>query len=213
MPVLEPRAGVGQQLVHLAREVVAGDRAVGAPQRRRGDTVGAGRATDAQIDAPRVQRLEHPEGLGDTQRRMVGQHDAAGAHPQRAGARGHLADHHLRRRTGHARRVVVLGQPVAQIAPPLGVHRQVDRVAQAVPRGPVGTGTGRGTDSGTRALSGAAGHTRRPSGDGAGASPRASPGVRPRPPRTCRSAHGHTSAAEGRSRSCRRRRRASRAMP
>ena len=42
-----------------------------------------GRAADPEVDAPGVQRLEHPELLGDHERHVVGQHHAAGADPDR----------------------------------------------------------------------------------------------------------------------------------
>ena len=47
-------------------------------------------------------------------------------------------DHHLGRRAGHARGVVVLGQPVAPVAPRLGRARQVDRVGDRLPGGHAG---------------------------------------------------------------------------
>ena len=45
----------------------------------RGHLVGAGRPADAEVDAPGMERLEHAELLGDDERRVVGQHDAARA--------------------------------------------------------------------------------------------------------------------------------------
>src|SRR5674476_246184 len=56
------------------------------------------RAAQAQIDAAGKQRLQHLEALGDHQRRMVGQHHAAGADPDPAGHRGNLPDHEVGRR-------------------------------------------------------------------------------------------------------------------
>ena len=75
------------QLAELAREVLVGERVGGAPQRRGRDLVGAGGPADPEIDPARVQRLEHPELLGDHERRVVRQHHAAGADPDRLGAR------------------------------------------------------------------------------------------------------------------------------
>ena len=50
-----------------------------AAQRMRGGAIGAGRAAEPEIDAAGKQRLQHLEALGDHQRRVVGQHHAAGA--------------------------------------------------------------------------------------------------------------------------------------
>ena len=45
-------------------------------------------------------------------------------------AAGDVPDDHRRRRAGDARHVVMLGQPVAAVAPALGVAREVERVAE-----------------------------------------------------------------------------------
>ena len=68
---------VADQLDQLLGEVVGGEGAGRAPQRAGGELVGAGRPADAEVDAARVQRLEHAELLGDHERGVVGQHDAA----------------------------------------------------------------------------------------------------------------------------------------
>ncbi len=70
---------------HVLREAV-GDIAERAAQRPRGALVGAGRAAEAEIDAAGIQRVERAELLGDHQRRVVGQHDAARADPDGPGA-------------------------------------------------------------------------------------------------------------------------------
>ena len=92
-----------------------------APQRQRRDLIAPRRAAESEIDPPRKERLQRAELLGDHQRRVVGQHDAAGADADRRRAAGHVADDHRRRRAGDGRHVVVLGQPVALVAPALGV--------------------------------------------------------------------------------------------
>ena len=69
-----------------------------AAQRVRGGAVGAGRAAEAEVDAAGKQRLQRPEALGDDQRRVVGQHDAAGADADVRRHRGDLPDHQLGRR-------------------------------------------------------------------------------------------------------------------
>ena len=100
-----------------------------APQRAAGLLVGARGATDPQVDPSREQRRERPELLRDDQGRMVGQHDAARAHPDRRRSVGDVADHDRGRRAGDARHVVVLGDPVASIAPTLRMLGQIGAVA------------------------------------------------------------------------------------
>ena len=81
---------------------------------------------------PGIQRLQRAELLGDHQRRVVRQHDAAGADADRRGAAGDVADHDRGRRAGDAGHVVVLGEPEAPVAEAFGVAREIDAVAQGV---------------------------------------------------------------------------------
>ena len=54
---------------------------LGAPaEGERGARVAPGRAPDPEVDAPGVERLEHPELLGHLERAVVGEHDAARPH-------------------------------------------------------------------------------------------------------------------------------------
>jgi hypothetical protein len=92
--------------------------------------IGAGRAAQSEIDAAGKQRFQHFEALGHHQRRMVGQHHAAGADPDAAGHRGDLADHDVGRRARHRGEIVMFGEPVTEVAQPVGVARQIDAVAQ-----------------------------------------------------------------------------------
>ena len=121
-------AEVVLQLDHVARKVV-GVAVEVAPQRERGALVGAGRAAETEVDAPRVQRVEGAELLGDDQRRMVRQHDAPSAHPDRGRPASNVADHHRGRRARDAGHVVVLRHPVAAISQRLGPAREVEGVA------------------------------------------------------------------------------------
>ena len=57
------------------RELVVDLGIFAAAQRGRGHGIGAGRATEAEIDAPGIQRLERAEDLDDAQRRVVRDHD------------------------------------------------------------------------------------------------------------------------------------------
>ena len=63
---------------------------------------------------------------------MVGQHDAARAHPDMAGAASHMPDEDRGGRAGNARHAVVLGQPVALVAPLFGVLGQAQGVAKGL---------------------------------------------------------------------------------
>jgi len=66
---------------------------------------------------------------------MVGQHDAAGTHADRARGRRHMAHHHGGGCAGNSAHAMVLGQPIALVAPGLGVLRQVACVAKSIGRG------------------------------------------------------------------------------
>ena len=96
--------------------------------------IGARRAAETEIDAARIERGERAELLGDDERRVVRQHDAAGADADGLGAAGHMADHDRRRRAGDAGHVVMLGQPIAAIAEAFRVLRERERVAQGICR-------------------------------------------------------------------------------
>ncbi len=95
-----------------------------------GGAVGAGRAAEAEIDPAGEQRLQHLEPLGDDERRVVGQHHAAGADPDILGHGGDLPNHQIWRGAGDGGKVVVLGEPVSDIAEAIDMARQVDAVAQ-----------------------------------------------------------------------------------
>jgi hypothetical protein len=87
-----------------------------AAQRERRAHVRAGRAAQAQVDPVRVQRLEHPEPLGDRQRSVVRQHHAARADADPVCVRRQVRDQDLGRRRRNRRDVVVLGDPEAPVA-------------------------------------------------------------------------------------------------
>jgi hypothetical protein len=69
-------AEVIHQLAHIGREVIHLAAAL-ASQRPHGALIGARRTAQAQIDAIRIERSQGAELLGDHQRRVVRQHDAA----------------------------------------------------------------------------------------------------------------------------------------
>ena len=58
---------------------------------------------------------------------------AARADPDRAGAARDIADRHRGRRAGDADHIVMFGQPVAIIAPALGMLGEIERIAQRLP--------------------------------------------------------------------------------
>jgi hypothetical protein len=96
-------------------------------QRAHRERIGARRAPEPEVDAARVDRLERADLLGDDEWRVVGQHDAARAHADRRGVGRDVAHEHDRRRARDALEVVVLGDPVAVIAEPLRVPREIPR--------------------------------------------------------------------------------------
>ncbi len=109
------RAHHRDHVVDVRRELRDGlvaDPAGAVPQGPGGDRVGSGGAADAEVDPARVGRLEQRELLGHDQRRVVGQHHPARAHPDARGGGGDHRDQDGRVRRGDGRHVVVLGQPV-----------------------------------------------------------------------------------------------------
>jgi hypothetical protein len=85
------RAQVAAQLRELIDEAVGR----GGAQRHRRAHVGTGGATEAEIYAVRMQRLEHREALRHRQRRVVGQHHAARADADALRVGGEMGDQHL----------------------------------------------------------------------------------------------------------------------
>src|SRR5207302_6035685 len=106
------------------------------PECPRRELVGARCAADAEVDAPGEERLEHAEALGDLQGTVVLQHDAARADADARRARGDLADQHLWARAREPGRAVVLGEPVAAVAPALAGLRELEGLVERVGRGP-----------------------------------------------------------------------------
>ncbi len=112
------------------QEIVALAAVEPAPQCIGRGAVGAGRASESEIDPARKQRLQHLKALGHHQRRMVGQHHPAGADMDAFRHRSDLADHDVGRRARDRRKTMVLGGPVAGIAEAIDVDSQIDAVAQ-----------------------------------------------------------------------------------
>ena len=123
-------------------EIVAFAAIEPAAQRVGCRAIGARRAAKAEIDPAGKQRLQHLEAFGHHQRRVVGQHHAAGADADILRHRRDLPDHQIGRGARDRSEVVVLGEPVPDIAEPIDMARQVDAVAQR------GRGFGTGRDDG-----------------------------------------------------------------
>ncbi len=138
-----------QQFLEAFEEIVALARILPGAQRVGGDLIGARRAAEPEIDAPGKQRLQHLEALGDHQRRMVRQHHAARADAHMRRYRRDLPDHDFGRGTGDVRQIVVLGDPIALVAEPVGEPRQIERIAQRHRPGR-GRGDGRQIEDGKR---------------------------------------------------------------
>src|SRR5690606_30623531 len=75
-------------------------------------------------------RCQGAELLGDHERRVIRQHDAAGTNTDRIRARGNVPDDDRGRGARDARNVVVLGHPEAAIAPVLCVPGELARIVE-----------------------------------------------------------------------------------
>ena len=128
------RSEIVDQLDHVLREVVDAGVEIAA-KRPRCQHVGAGRAAEPQVDAAGMKCRQRAELLCNDQRRMVGQHDAASTDADGRGAGGDMADDDRGRGARDARHVVVLGQPVAVVAEPLGMACEIERVPQRLAGG------------------------------------------------------------------------------
>ncbi len=123
---------IGLQFEHVLGEAVGGHRA--AAHRPHRHLVGAGRPAEAEIDAAGKERFERAELLGDDQRGVVRQHDAAGADADGLRRGGELADDDGGGGAGDADHVVMLGDPVAGVAEGFRMAGEVDRGAQRIAR-------------------------------------------------------------------------------
>src|SRR5262245_36169817 len=88
-----------EQLDQLIAEIIGQWRVESlTPQREGFEWRAAGRPTHAEIDAPWIERVKHAERLGDFERTVVRQHDAARPHANAHGLRADARDQNLRRR-------------------------------------------------------------------------------------------------------------------
>jgi hypothetical protein len=122
------------QVLHLTGVLLGPEGAGSGPEDPGRPLVAARRAADPEIDSTWVERLQHAELLGHLERAVVRQHHAARADPDAARHRGHLGDQHLGARPREAGGRVVLGQPVAVIAPAVRGPRQLEGLVDGVGR-------------------------------------------------------------------------------
>jgi len=130
------RAEIVEQFHHVLREAVGSGKI--AAQRPRGFLVRARCPAESEVDAIGEEGFQRTELLGHHERRMVRQHDAAGADADGRGSTRDMSDDDSRGRAGNARNVVVFGQPEALVAPALGVARQIEAVDEGLGGGATG---------------------------------------------------------------------------
>src|SRR5579862_5089233 len=65
-----------KKLVELLRKFIRENGLAGTPERERGDGVGAGRASEAEINPTGMQRFEHAKLLSNMKRGVIWQHHA-----------------------------------------------------------------------------------------------------------------------------------------
>ncbi len=125
------RAGEpAEQLVEPALEVLG---VVLVPAQCAAHTVReADGAAEPHVDPSGEQGREDAELFRDDQRAVVGEHDPAGAHPDRAGGRRHGRGQHGGRGTGHPGHPVMFRHPEAVEAETLRVPGQSHGVAQGL---------------------------------------------------------------------------------
>ena len=99
----------------MLRELLDAEGVHGAPERCGRALVRARRSPEPEVDAAGVQGLEHRELLGDDERRVVGEHHAAGTDGDARRGRGEVSDEHRRSGRCHGGHVVVLGDPEALV--------------------------------------------------------------------------------------------------
>ncbi len=138
--------GEGEQFPQLGGEVVRRQRLARAAEGEGGQLIRAGGAANAEVDPPRIERFQDAEGLDDFERRVIRQHDAAGADAEMRRLAGDRPDDDLRRGTGDTGHVVVLSEPVARESEPVGQPRQIDRVPQRLTSGRAGANRGKVED-------------------------------------------------------------------
>ena len=140
VPLRQRLAGYpGEDVAHVGRELLrplVGHRM----QRVRREPVRARRPSQPEIDAPRRQRVENAELLGDLERRVMRQHDPGAADADALGLHRQRRDQDFRRGAEDARMVVVFGHPETVIAQRLAMRGERDGIAYCLTVRPTGGG-------------------------------------------------------------------------
>ena len=121
------------EVVHHLHHVLGKRLGIGierAPQRVGRRVICSWRATQSEINATGKQRRQRAELLRHLERRVIGQHDAAGANANGLRAGTDMANQHRGRGARNAGHVVMLGQPEAVIAPRFRMLREIEHVAE-----------------------------------------------------------------------------------
>ncbi len=95
----------------------------------------ARRAAETEIDAPREQRRQRAELLGDLEWSVVGQHDPARADPDGRGGVADMREHDRGRTPGDPGHGVVFGDPEARAPRRLRDAREIDRGSEGFLQG------------------------------------------------------------------------------
>ncbi len=93
----------------------------------RRDGIGSRRAAKSEVNPAGEQRLQRAELLGDHERRVIREHDAASADANRCRSRRDVGDDDGCCRARDPGHVVMLGEPVAVDAETLGMAGVVER--------------------------------------------------------------------------------------
>jgi len=136
------RVEEGAELGELLGEVVGDGRLAIAAQGEGFELAAAGSAADAEIDAVGKHGVEGAKDLGDLERGVVREHDAAAAYADAGGFGGGAGDEDLRRGAGEEIHGVVLGVPEARVAESVDVASEVEGVGEGL------RGRGAGGDGG-----------------------------------------------------------------
>ncbi len=131
-------AQIGEQVLDLARELLDTERARPMRQSAGGDVVASGRAADPEIDPPRIEGFEHTELLGDFERAVMREHDAAGADAHGRGRGREPPGQNLGGGAGKSFRGMMFGDPITVIAPALASARELNRFGNRLRRGTAG---------------------------------------------------------------------------
>ncbi len=136
-PVLKRVDGAekGQQLDDLVGEIIHRLRADIAPQDGRGQLVGAGGATQPEVDPVAVQGDQSAELLGDDHRGVVREHDPAGADADARRRIRNRTDQHGRGRTGDSGHSVVFRDPEPPVTERVRQPRRLDRLRERLGMG------------------------------------------------------------------------------